>query len=158
MKEMTIAGFFLLLICIAWTDWKTMEIPDQYSALLLLIGIVSIKTMPGLTTAERILGVASVSMVMFLITILVPESFGGGDIKLMAAGGLLLGWKNNLVAFYLAVLTGGLYGGILLLSGKKNRKDHVAFGPFLCLGMAVSALWGEKILDVYFRIYRCYRW
>lgn len=152
MKELTMAGFFLLLIFIAQTDRKTMEIPDRYSLLLLIVGMISIKTMPGPALSERIAGMVSASGVLLLITWIVPGSFGGGDIKLLAAGGMLLGWKNSLVALFLAVLTGGIYGVILLRTGRKSRKEHFAFGPFLCFGMGISVLWGEKILDWYLRI------
>lgn len=152
MKELTVTIFFILLILVAWSDIKTMEIPDLYSFLILLSGILSIKTMPGLTIAERIAGMGSVSGFMILMTLLVPGSFGGGDMKLVAASGLLLGWKKSLAAFFLAVLTGGCYGIFLLISGRKRRKEHFAFGPFLCLGMAVSVCMGETILDWYLGI------
>lgn len=68
---------------------------------------------------------------------------GGGDIKLMAAAGFLLGWRLNLAAFFTGLFSGGVYGSFLLLSGKGGRKDSMAFGPFLCLGIALAILLGE---------------
>ncbi len=72
----------------------------------------------------------SVSLPLFLITLAVPGGFGGGDIKLMAACGLFLGWKLCLLSLCFGLLTGGLYGIWLLAAGKKGRKEHFAFGPF----------------------------
>ena len=37
------------------------------------------------------MGGLAVSLPMYLMTLAVPESFGGGDIKLMAVCGLILG-------------------------------------------------------------------
>jgi leader peptidase (prepilin peptidase)/N-methyltransferase len=68
----------------------------------------------------------------------IPGGFGGGDIKLMAAAGIVLGWKGNVFAFFIAALLGGVYGIYLLVTKKKGRKEHFAFGPFLSIGIAVS--------------------
>ena len=79
---------------------------------------------------ERLLGMISVSLPMFLLILMIPGAFGGGDVKLMAGVGLFLGWRRCLVSFMAAVLAGGIYGGFLVLTGRKGRKDHFAFGPF----------------------------
>ena len=47
------------------------------------------------------------------------------------------------------IMLGGGYGIYLLLTGKKGRKEHFAFGPFLCMGMAVGLLWGQQLIDWY---------
>jgi len=76
-------------------------------------------------------------------------AFGGGDIKLMAAAGLFLGWQNTLLAMFLGILGGGLYGIWLLAAKKADKKDHFAFGPFLCAGIVIAMLLGEPILQWY---------
>ena len=48
-----------------------------------------------------------------------------------------------------AVLFGGIYGIYLLAAKKKERKDHFAFGPFLCLGMVLGLLCGQPLIDWY---------
>ena len=50
-------------------------------------------------------------------------------------------------------MLGGSYGAILLMTKKKDRKDHFAFGPFLCIGMAVSILWGNSLVNWYLALY-----
>jgi len=78
---------------------------------------------------------------------------GGGDIKLCAAAGLMLGWQNMLVAIMIALITGGGYGIWLLASGSKGRKEHFAFGPFLVLGIAVALLYGNELISWYLGLF-----
>ena len=115
------------------------------------LGLVSILTIPGMSVAERVIGFFCISVPMFLIVLLVPGGFGGGDIKMMAASGILLGWKGNLAAFFIGLIIGGVYGAFLLISGKKGRKEHFAFGPCLSIGIFVSAYAGigMRIVDQY---------
>lgn len=149
LAALTIFAFLGMLTVVAFVDIDTMEIPNGFVLTILVIGLASIVTVPGMTLVERLIGVFSVSLPLTLITLAVPGAFGGGDIKLMAVCGIVLGWKLNLVSLFLAVLTGGLYGMYLLASGKKGRKEHFAFGPFLCLGMFAAVFWGKQLLDWY---------
>ena len=42
-----------------------------------------------------VLASSSLVFPMYLLTVLIPDCFGGGDIKLIAVAGFLLGWKLN---------------------------------------------------------------
>lgn len=147
------AMFLAILAATAWIDSKTMEIPDYLPASVLVLALLSawFCDVPG-TVAEFAAGLLAVSLPMFLLATAVPGAFGGGDVKLMAACGALLGWKQIVLAAFLAILGGGCYGIWLLASGKAGRKEHFAFGPFLCAGMVISRFWGEAILGCYFRM------
>ena len=81
----------LILAAIAYTDFKTMRIPNRMTAALLIPAFLSLVTEPGITLLSRAMGGLAVSLPMYLMTLAVPESFGGGDIKLMAVCGLILG-------------------------------------------------------------------
>jgi leader peptidase (prepilin peptidase)/N-methyltransferase len=87
---------------------------------------------------------------MFLFLLLVVSkgrAIGGGDVKLMAAAGLLLGWKNIILAFLLGCIIGSV---IHLLRMKLSGADHVlAMGPYLSVGIAVAALWGDTLINWY---------
>ena len=146
---LTILLFLALLSIISSVDIATMEIPNTFVIAALVLGIISILTMPGTSLPSRILGMFVVSVPLLLITLLIPGAFGGGDIKLMAACGLFLGTKLTLLSFAFAVLTGGLYGIWLLVMKKKSGKEHFAFGPFLCLGMAAALFIGDKVWHWY---------
>ena len=102
--------------------------------------------------ARHIAGALCVSVPMLLLCLAVPGGFGGGDIKLMAAAGLLLGWSQAFVAAFLAVLSGGAYAAYLLARGRAGRRDHIAFGPFLCAGIAAALFAGDAAAAWYFAL------
>lgn len=146
--------FLLLLVltAVAFIDAKTMEIPNPLVLAVLALAVLAacMGMRPG--PVERLIGLFCVSVPMLLLTLAIPGAFGGGDIKLMAAAGAFLGWKLCLMAAFLAILAGGFYGIYLLAAKKKGKKDHFAFGPFLCAGIAAAIFWGNGILDWYLRL------
>jgi len=86
---------------------------------------------------------------MFLIYLITKgKGMGFGDVKLAFLMGLVLGYPKIVVAFYLAFLTGALFGIILILARKATLKQRIAFGPFLTFSSIISLLWGEKILQL----------
>ena len=151
MAALTLFLVSAVLVMITVIDACTQTIPPVLNIILGALGLVSILTMPGISVAERVIGFFCISVPMFLIVLLVPGGFGGGDIKMMAASGILLGWKGNLAAFFIGLIIGGIYGAFLLISGKKGRKEHFAFGPCLSIGIFVSAYAGigMRIVDQY---------
>ena len=62
------------------------------------------------------------------------ESMGGGDIKLMAIFGLVLGYVNSLLSIALASFI-GLPVTLFLMKAKKG--EEVPFGPFLVVGALI---------------------
>lgn len=143
---------FAILIAVSIIDIRTHRIPDKLIMVVFLCGCLSIFFMPDDTLLERVIGVFSVSVPMLLLTVLIPGAFGGGDIKLMAALGLFLGWKLCIVAFALAVLTGGGFGIYLLIAKQKGQGSRFAFGPFLSAGTALALLWGNEVIRWYLGI------
>ncbi len=140
---------FAILTCVAFIDADTMEIPDGLLAALLVPTLLSVFVFPQMTLFDRVMGFFAVSLPLLLLTLAVPGAFGGGDIKLMAVCGFLTGWKLCLLSFGLAVFAGGIYGSWLLLTRKKGGKEHFAFGPFLCVSVAIVLVAGERICSGY---------
>lgn len=138
-----------ILTAVTFVDIEYMEIPNGFVEAVAVCGGIACILFPETGILERVIGIAAVSGVLLLMTLAIPGAFGGGDIKLMAAAGLFLGWKQVIVAALIAVLTGGIYGIYLLAAGKKERKDHFAFGPFLCIGIAVSVFAGKMLMEWY---------
>lgn len=146
-------AFFAVLGVVALIDGATMEIPNGPILILAGLGLVSIFLFPETGLIQRGIGIVCVSVPFLLLALVIEGAFGGGDIKLMAACGLFLGWKLNLTALFFALLVGGAWGAWLLLTKRRGRKDQLAFGPFLCAGVAASALFGQQALDWYLKFF-----
>ncbi len=89
----------------------------------------------------RIIGALLVSGALFAIAIFFPGSIGGGDIKLMAVGGFILGWQTLLIVFVLGMLAAGGYCLFQVSVKKVGMSSSIALGPFLCGSMALYSVW-----------------
>ena len=138
-----------IFVVISISDWRTHKIPDRWNAGILLVAVLLALVDPSVSWQERILGMFAVSVPMACLLFFVPGSFGGGDIKLMAVCGLILGWPRVAAAGFLSVVTGGCYAIWLLATRRAGRSDHFAFGPFLAVGVVLSLLYGDQLLSWY---------
>ena len=145
----------LLLLRIAYIDYKTMRIPDKLNLAIMVCGLISCIQNTEIYFIERMIGFLIVSVPMYMICLMIPEAFGGGDIKLTAVMGFFLGWKQILVGAYLSFLIGGAQAVWLLAAKKIKQKSHVhmAFGPALCLGMWIAMIWGKDLIGWYFELF-----
>ena len=139
-----------LLFALALIDAKTQLLPDSLNLLLALCGLAGLLLRPAMW-ASALTGAVCVSVPMLLLCLAIPGAFGGGDIKLMAAAGLFLSWQHTLLAMFFGILGGGFYGMYLLAARKADKKDHFAFGPFLCVGIVLALLFGDPVLAWYCR-------
>lgn len=137
--------FVFLLILISVYDCKYRLIPDRLLFFLSFAGCVWLWLSGGFHWLEMLTGAFSVSVPMMLLCLIIPGGFGGGDIKLMAACGMMLGWKRTWAAFFYAVMLAGVYCVWLIAHGK-GRKAEFAFGPFLAAGVLLTVGIGDTIL------------
>lgn len=149
----TIIGFVLtsILIIVTVIDLDTMEILDRFQILLFLLALINLLISP-LPLFEHLIGFFIISIPFFVIAY-ITGGIGGGDIKLIAMAGLLLGYKATLVAFFIASILGGLVALYLLVSKQKERKSLIAFGPYLCIGVFLAYLYGNQIFSWYINFF-----
>ena len=92
-----------------------------------------------------------------LVAVLIEKesgfSIGGGDIKLMAVAGFFLGWKKILLSLMLGSIAGSVVGVALIVMKIIKRKQPIPFGPYLCIGIFASALFGEQIIRWYLNLF-----
>lgn len=140
-KTTLMIGFVIILIWISKVDIEKHKISNQSVILFWVWGMVmSNVLMPSVNSTERVVGIFMVGGLMFLSAIIWPGTFGGGDIKLMAATGMIFGAGRTIEVAVIAVMTCGVYALCALVTKKKRLKDSVAFGPFLCLGIVAVTL------------------
>lgn len=87
-----------------------------------------------------------------LIIITRGKGMGGGDVKLGAFIGIMLGFPQAVAAIVLSFLTGAIFSIALLITGKKHFGQTIPFGPFLVLGSLIMLYWGNQIIDWYLHL------
>ncbi|MBQ8085305.1 MAG: prepilin peptidase [Lachnospiraceae bacterium] len=148
---LTIFVFFCILDLVFLVDMDTMEIPNRFIIVMLYVAVVALLVVSGVSLIDHIIGALCISIPMLLIMYAIPGAFGGGDVKLSAAAGLIMGWQLTIIGFIIGLFAAGIYGIILLIRKKKGKKDHFAFGPFLCTGYMIATICGMDIIDAYMK-------
>ena len=137
---------FSALIVVFFMDWDTQLINSFVCLFIALLGVASIFLFDRFTSVplkSHIIGAFVVSVPLLLIALISKEkAMGLGDVYLMAAAGLYLGTQGILVALGIGLITGAI-GGLILK--RINGGSQFAFGPFLSVGIAVGALYGNVI-------------
>lgn len=140
-----------ILICITMIDFDTMTIPNGLVLALMATALLSFFFFPQLGILSRVIGIFIISLPMLILVLFIPDAFGGGDIKLMAVAGFMLGWGNTLLATFIGLLLGGAVAVSLL--ARKTKDKHMAFGPYLCIGIMTALLFGDIIIQWYFSLF-----
>lgn len=141
-----------LLVCITFIDLDTFLIPDQLSLSLLWLGLIcslfEVFIPVDKAVVGALVGYLSLWSVFWLFKIVTgKEGMGYGDFKLLSAGGAFLGAELLLVVLIVASVTGlaaAVIGKLIANGGNK-----IPFGPYLSVGILISLVWGEKILQWY---------
>lgn len=158
-KVLEISFFLLvgfLLVCILIWDWKYMIIPDG-----LVLGGAIVTAGFQLFLYFRspfhffslaneffsgLVGALIVGGFFYLMYVFSKGRWiGGGDVKLGAWLGLLVGAKMVFLLLLIAYVSGALVALTLLARKKKQLDSQLPFGPFLVLSAFLLLLWGKEI-------------
>lgn len=139
------------LLALAVIDWRTYEIPPSFNIFIGILGIIRL-ALDFTHWQDYIIGCVSVSGFLLAILLITKgRGMGGGDVKLMAAAGLLLGWKLIILSLGLGCVLGSVIHIVLMRVQNKDRM--LAFGPYLSLGIYISMVCGNQIIDWYLRMF-----
>ena len=149
---------YSIFIVITVIDWRTYEIPFSLNVCIFVLGVIKIVAeilidgFNGFRLLEYAIGFCAVSGFMLIClyigrAIKSIDAFGGGDIKLMAAAGVFMGWKNIILAFIIGCVLGAIIHSIRIRVS--NADKVLAFGPYLCAGILTVMLYGDTILNWY---------
>lgn len=147
LRGMVIFMYLGTLLMVALIDWETQIIYDRFHIFIVLLGVFSIWLFPEHGIGNRLIGSLIVSIPMLLLAMVIPGAFGGGDIKLMAVSGWMLGVESIICAMFLGLFAGGCYGSLMVKKNKLGRKDQFALGPFLALGLTIAVFYGDQIMS-----------
>jgi len=152
----------ILLLIYAWLsfNWITITpidyvhriIPDELSLSLIVFGwlIAAWNPLLGPVPASRLIQSFSASVGSGLLMIFFAwvgeklfkkEALGGGDVKLIAGFGAVLGWSGAAASLVFGSFFGAIVGLLLMSVGKKKLGQTIPFGPFLNIGAAIGFFW-----------------
>jgi len=149
-------GAFLVLGCfcivLSTIDFRTMTLPNAIIFPLMALSTLYAPWNPWLgfrwdmRLVDMILGFLAGAGILLLFgwfgsLILGKDALGGGDIKLLGALGMVLGWQGALDGLFLGSIFSGLWAGFMILSGRLKAKTPIPYGPFLCAGCLAAGLW-----------------
>lgn len=150
-------AFVWALIVASAVDFEFQIIPDEISLGGLVVGLLVSPLVPSLHGAAHWWVALQRSFVGALVGggplyltgtlgtwIFRKEAMGGGDVKLLAMAGSILGWKLAAMTFFLAPVL-ALGPGVWVLLAK--RSHVIPYGPFLSAALVISLFAGGWILQ-----------
>ncbi len=175
LKSVLYCFFFSILICLGFMDWDTMEMDLRLLASivvvalpLLVFSVLSPETkrsfpdfleFEDVSLLSHLIGAVCVSLPFFLIGeisgAIIRKRTGSdeirrgielGDTLIMAAGGLMIGWKAAIMSAFFGILLAAVFG---LINKFRSGESKFAFGPYLAIGLFIGALCGDAIFDWY---------
>ena len=148
-QALSAGTLFFFLLCLGVIDLETGYLPDKLTLPLLVLGLVfsHLTGMPGVV--DSLLG-AVIGGGSFWLTSAIyerlrgREGLGGGDVKLIAAGGAWCGWMALPPILLVASVAGLVFALGAMALGKKERSmtAELRFGPFLSLAIGLVYLLG----------------
>ncbi len=143
---LTLISMFMIIIV---SDINYMLIPDKI--LLWFAGIFLLERIiwPLTPWWDSILGAGTGFLLLLIIALVSKGGMGGGDIKLYALLGFVLGFKLVLLSFFLSTLFGAVIGGLAMLFKIVKRKQPIPFGPFIAAGTLTAYYWGSDLIHLY---------
>lgn len=159
-----------ILIAIAFIDFKHQIIPDSLNITIAVLGLIATvygifyPTVTGVLGAyavywwERLIGCVGggllfTAVYFIYLALRKKEGLGGGDIKFIAAAGLLLGYKLTLLCIGLAAIYACIYLLIAKIAGKLDTQKPFAFGPFLAAAAFTAISVGNYFIDLYLSLF-----
>ena len=151
--------FTVALVSASFIDWNQMIIPDSLSLSGIAIGLLGAFLNPERSFLDAFLGVVIGGGGLLLIAysyflLRKKEGMGGGDIKMMAWIGAVLGWQSLFFVLLSSCLLGTVFGLTIMLQGnKKLMQTAFPFGPYL----ALSALIYVFLMEFHFSFLNFFR-
>jgi leader peptidase (prepilin peptidase)/N-methyltransferase len=149
--------FIAVLLVVTFIDLDHRIIPDIITLPGIPIFFAAGFVLPEITYMEAIIGIlvggGSLFLVAWTYSLLTKkEGMGGGDIKLLAMMGGIVGWKGVLFTIFVGSLAGTLVGIAVMLQSRKGMKLAVPFGPFLSIGCITYIFFGMPLIAWYFNL------
>ncbi len=151
--------FISILLVITFIDIDYKIIPNVISLPGIPIFFLASFLTPAVTYQESLLGILAGGGSLFLVawgyTLMTKkEGMGGGDIKLLAMIGALLGWRGVFFTIFVSSAVGTLVGLGVMTYTRSSMKLAVPYGPFLSIGAIAYIFFGPALIYWYLTLFR----
>lgn len=151
-----LGGFFaIVFLTLALTDIDRRLLPNRIVYPSIVIAIAVCWAWPDHSVLQILAGgFAAVVIAGALLLVSLPfgaDALGMGDIKMMILIGFVVGLPATLVAMFIGTFAAAVFAGLLIVTGRRSRRDYMAHGPFLALGAITALFWGVDIWGAYAR-------
>lgn len=141
--HIALAGIGVWLLAI---DARTHRLPNRIvlptlAALLALVGVDALVTGRSGPLIGAVIGMLVLGGVYAVLRGASRGGIGGGDVKLAALIGLMLGWHGwqaLAVGAASAFVLGALYALALMALRRADRSTRIAFGPWMIIGAVLG--------------------
>lgn len=149
--SLILCGMVSGLLALSVIDWRTYEIANGFHFYFGSLAIINL-IFDYKNWLSYVIGFFCVSLILLAIYLISGgAAIGGGDVKLMAACGLLIGWKNIVLALAIGCIVGSI---IHIIRMKLSGAGKVlAMGPYLAIGIYVASLFGTKMISWYMSLF-----
>lgn len=143
-----------LLMIVIVSDIRYMIISDRVLLFFLPIFLLLRYTIAQPQNLwEPLVGILIGFLLLWLIRLISRNRMGGGDVKLFAVLGSVLGLNGVLLAFFLSCFFGAFIGVAGMMIGKIKKGQPIPFGPFIALGSVVTYFFGTYLLELYLNLF-----
>jgi len=150
--------FTFALVTASFIDLDHMILPDEFTLSGIVIGLVGAALNPEREFLPALLGVLmgggflwAVAYVYFALR--KQEGMGGGDIKLLAWIGAILGWPAIPFVILASSLVGSLVGLLIAWRSKAGLRASIPFGPYLAAAALLYLFGGQAIGQWYLDVF-----
>lgn len=138
MQEIIYIAVIILLIKIAYIDFKQKIIPDRLNLIVALLGIFNL--ILNFENRKIYIASAAITFAVFLfLAIITNGGIGGGDIKLFTVLGLIFG-TDILIIIVASFSVATIISIIRLLLRQINMKESIALAPYICAGTIICLI------------------
>lgn len=142
--------FVWSLVVVSFIDLDHMILPDVFTLSGIVIGLLGAALNPEREFLPSLFGVLMGGGFLWLVAYLYllvrkEEGMGGGDIKLLAWIGAVLGWSSLPFVVLISSIVGSLVGLGLALRRKSGLKSVIPFGPYLAAAAIFYLLGGDIV-------------
>lgn len=140
----TLGGWLIVI------DVRTHRLPNRVvlptlASLIAFAAVDALIAGQGIVFVRSLLGMVALGGFYAVLRAISRAGMGGGDVKLAAVIGLVLGWhgwQSFVIGAVSAFVLGALYALTLILLRRADGSTRIAFGPWMITGALFGVVFG----------------